>query len=144
MPNPSDPTCIFCKIIAGQIPSHRVFEDDAVFAFLDIQPLVPGHTLVIPKAHHATVMEIPPEVLGAVNQRIPSLSRAVLAATGAPACHVLVNNGSEAMQSVHHLHYHIIPRQDGDSFRIPWPAGSLDKEAGAKMAQSIKGQLNQS
>ena len=119
--------CVFCKIIAGQIPSYKVYEDDVVFAFLDVTPLMNGHTLVVPKAHHATVMETPPEVLGAINQRIPKISRAVLAATGAKACHVLVNNGSEAMQSVHHLHYHILPRAAGDSFRIPWNATPIDK-----------------
>src|SRR3954469_8223252 len=113
---PTDPNCIFCKIVAGQIPSHKVYEDDIVLAFLDIGPVVKGHTLVIPKAHHATVMEIPPEVLGAVCQRIPKIARAVLAVTGAKACHVLANNGEEAMQSVAHLHYHIMPRASGDGF----------------------------
>jgi histidine triad (HIT) family protein len=132
-----NPDCIFCKIAAGQIPAHKVYEDDTVFAFLDIGPLMTGHTLVIPKAHHATVMEIPPEVLGAVNQRIPMLAKAVLAATGAKACHVLVNNGEEAMQSVHHLHYHILPRKDGDSFRIPWNTSKLEKEAASQLAAKI-------
>jgi histidine triad (HIT) family protein len=134
---PSDPTCVFCKIIAGQIPCFKVYEDDMVLAFLDIGPIVPGHTLVIPKAHHATVMEIPPEVLGAVNQRIPKIAKAVLAEVGAPACHVLVNNGTEAMQSVHHLHYHILPRSDGDGFRIPWPSQAADKNAAGALAKAI-------
>lgn len=129
--------CIFCKIISGQIPSFKVYEDDTVFAFLDVTPLMTGHTLVVPKAHHATVMEIPPEVLGAVNARIPKISRAVLAATGRKACHVLVNNGSEAMQSVHHLHYHILPRAEGDGFHIPWNAKPIDKAAAPELAASI-------
>lgn len=137
MAGPSDANCVFCKIIAGQIPCFKVYEDDTVLAFLDIGPVVQGHTLVIPKAHHATVMEIPPEVLGAVNQRIPKLAKAVLAQTGAPACHVLVNNGTEAMQSVHHLHYHILPRSDRDGFRIPWPSQQLDKTAAAALAKAI-------
>ena len=130
--------CVFCKIIAGQIPSYKVYEDDVVFAFLDIGPLVTGHTLVVPKAHHATVMETPPEVLGAVNERIPKISRAVLAATGAKACHVLVNNGSEAMQSVHHLHYHILPRTAGDGFHIPWDAKPIDKAAAPGLVAAIQ------
>jgi histidine triad (HIT) family protein len=133
--------CIFCRIAAGQIPCFKVYEDDTVLAFLDIGPLVKGHTLVIPKAHHTTVMETPPEVLGAISQRIPQISRAVLAITGAKACHVLVNNGTEAMQSVHHLHYHILPRSPGDSFRIPWNAGTLDKAQAAEMAQAIHKQM---
>ena len=137
----TDPNCVFCKISAGQIPSFKVYEDDVVFAFLDIGPIVKGHTLVIPKAHHGTVMDIPPAVLGAVNERIPKIAKAVLAATGAKACHVLVNNGTEAMQSVHHLHYHILPREAGDGMRIPWPAGTLDKAAGAALAQAIGGKV---
>jgi histidine triad (HIT) family protein len=138
----SDSNCIFCKIIAGQIPSFKIYEDDVVFAFLDVGPLVNGHTLVVPKAHHATVMEIPPELLGAVNQRIPKISRAVLAATGAKACHVLANNGSEAMQSVHHLHYHILPRTAGDGFHIPWNATLLDKATAPDLVMAIQKGLN--
>lgn len=134
---PANPDCIFCKIIAGQIPCLKVYEDDTVLAFLDIGPLVRGHTLVIPKAHHPTVMDIPPALLGAINERIPKLAKAVLATTGANACHVLVNNGAEAMQSVPHLHYHILPRASGDSFRIPWNAGTLDKADGTSLAASI-------
>jgi histidine triad (HIT) family protein len=120
--------CVFCAIAAGEIPCFKIYEDDFALAYLDINPFSQGHTLVIPKEHHATVMAIPPEVLAAINTRIPKLARAVLAATGAKACHVLVNNGSDAMQSVAHLHYHIIPRQSGDGFHIPWPTGKLDKE----------------
>ena len=132
-----DPGCVFCKIAAGQIPCFKVYEDDVVLAFLDIGPLVRGHTLVVPKRHYATVMETPGEVLAAVNQRIPKITRAVLASTGAKACHVLVNNGAEAMQSVGHLHYHILPRMPGDSFRIPWNAGTLDKQTGAALASAV-------
>jgi histidine triad (HIT) family protein len=86
-------------------------------------------------------METPPEVLAAVSARIPMLSRAVLAATGAKACHVLVNSGSEAMQSVAHLHYHILPRKEGDTFRIPWNAGSLEKSQGSALAEAIRAKV---
>ena len=134
--------CIFCKIVAGTIPAFKVFEDDVVLAFLDIGPLVTGHVLVIPKAHHATVMETPAEVFAAISARIPALSRAVLAATGAKACNVLLNNGSEASQAVHHLHYHILPRKAGDAFRIPWNAGTLDKERAVVLAENIKRQAS--
>ena len=132
-----EPNCIFCKIIAGQIPCMKVYEDDVVLAFLDIGPLVRGHTLVIPREHHATVMETPPDLLAAVNYRMPKIARAVLAATGAKACHVLANNGAEAQQSVSHLHYHILPRESGDSFGIPWKAGTLEKQTGAALAAII-------
>src|SRR5690348_10582126 len=112
-PASTDPNCIFCKIVAGQIPCFKVYEDELLLGFLDIGPLVTGHTLIIPKAHHVTIMETPPEVLEAIGRLLPKLSKAVLEAVGANACHILVNNGSEAMQSVHHLHYHILPRKGG-------------------------------
>ena len=139
--HPTDPACIFCKIVAGQIPSFKVYEDDVIFAFLDIGPLVPGHTLVVPKAHYATVMTTPPEVLAAVNARLPALSRAVLAAVGAEACHVLVNNGASAMQTVPHLHYHVIPRQEDDGFSIPWKTHPLDKAQAPALAAAIVSRL---
>ena len=135
---PNDPNCIFCKIAAGQIPCLKVYEDDQLLGFLDIGPLVTGHTLIIPKTHHATIMETPPEVLAAIGRVLPKMSQSVLAAVGAEACHILVNNGSEAMQSVHHLHYHILPRKAGDTFRIPWNAGTLDKAQGATLAETIR------
>ena len=138
---PADPACIFCKIAAGQIPCFKVYEDEVVLAFLDIGPLVTGHTLVIPKSHHPNIMETPPETLAAISLRIPKIASAVLAQTGAKACHVLVNNGSDALQSVFHLHYHILPRSPGDSFRIPWNAGTLEKSAGAALAQAIHSRI---
>ncbi len=129
--------CIFCKIIAGQIPCYKIYEDDVVLSFLDIGPLVRGHTLVIPKQHHAALIETPPELLGAINQRLPKIARAVLAATGTKACNILVNNGAEAQQSVMHLHYHILPRATGETFRVPWNAGSLEKQTATELASAI-------
>lgn len=138
----TDSACVFCKIIAGQIPSLKVYEDDVVFAFMDIGPIVHGHVLVIPKAHYATVMETPPEVLAAVNERIPKLARAALKATGRKACHVLVNSGAEASQSVGHLHYHILPRAEGDGYHLHWPSQKLDMSAGKELASSIAKMIN--
>jgi histidine triad (HIT) family protein len=133
----TDPTCIFCKIIAGQIPCFKVYEDDVVLAFLDIGPLVHGHTLVIPKFHHTSLLDTPAETLAAINQRIPKIAHAVLAAVGAKACNLLANAGSDAQQSVMHLHYHILPRKPADTFHIPWHAGTLTKDAGAALASAI-------
>jgi histidine triad (HIT) family protein len=82
-------------------------------------------------------MEAPAELVAAVNHRMPKIARAVLAATGVKACHVLVNNGAEAQQSVGHLHYHILPRESGDGFGIPWKAGSLEKQAAAALASAM-------
>ena len=135
---PHDTSCVFCKIVAGKIPCHKIYEDDMVLAFLDIGPIVAGHALVIPKAHYQTVMDTPPEVLAAVNSRMPLLTRAVLEATGRQACHVLVNSGVEASQSVQHLHYHILPRYAGDGYRLPWPAGNLDPVEAAALREKIQ------
>ncbi|MEI8196484.1 MAG: HIT domain-containing protein [Phycisphaerae bacterium] len=138
---PHDPSCIFCRIAAGSIPSHKIYEDDKIFVFLDIGPIVTGHTLVIPKAHYADLMETPPELAAAISRHLPALTRAVLAATGTQACHVLVNNGAEASQSVRHLHYHILPRRDGDSYKLPWPAGKLASEAAVTLVSHIQSAL---
>ncbi len=134
---PHDESCIFCRIVAGSIPCHRIYEDDVVLSFLDIGPVTPGHVLVIPKAHHATVMAAPAELMAELGRRLPKLARAVTQAVNCPACHVLLNSGVEAMQSVAHLHYHIIPRRLGDSFHVPWPAGKLDTAAAQSLAASI-------
>ncbi len=133
----SDANCIFCKIVAGQIPCHKVYEDEVMLAFLDIGPIVRGHTLVIPKEHFGTVMETPGAVMAVMGARLPALVRAVLAATGTKACHVLLNNGAEASQSVGHLHYHILPRRAGDGYHVPWPAGKLEAGEAAELKGGI-------
>jgi len=137
----TDSGCIFCKIVAGQIPSFKVYEDEVCFAFLDIGPIVDGHTLVVPKDHHATLAGTPAETMAAVSARLPKIAQAVLAATGAPAFHLLVNNGPEAMQSVGHLHFHILPRRSGDSYHLSWPTKKLDMGAGKALADAIKAKL---
>jgi histidine triad (HIT) family protein len=141
MPHPSDPSCIFCKIAAGQIPCHKVYEDDLILAFLDIGPLVRGHTLIIPKAHHASLLVTPPDLAAEIARRIAPIANAVLAGVGAKACNLLINSGPEAQQSVPHLHYHILPRQTGDTFHIPWHAGKLDSAAAQTLAQAIAGKV---
>jgi histidine triad (HIT) family protein len=135
---PTDPNCIFCKIIAGQIPVFKVYEDDAVLAFLDISPIVRGHTIVIPKDHHPSLVETPPQTLATLSSKLPRITRAVLAATRAKACHLLVNNGADAMQTVPHLHYHILPRVPSDDFRIPWDAKTLDLTTAGALAMEIQ------
>jgi histidine triad (HIT) family protein len=138
----TDPTCVFCKIASGLIPSFKVFEDEVVLAFLDISPVVKGHTLVVSKQHYPSVMETPGEALAAVNQRIPAISRAVLVATGAAACSVLINNGAEAGQTVRHIHYHILPRVEGDRFDIPWNAGTLAPADAAVLQAAAKAAID--
>ena len=112
--------CIFCRIVAGELPSTKVYEDDALLAFLDINPVAKGHTLVIPKDHYADQLAAPPEVLAAIARRIPIISKAITSATNAAAFNVHQCNGAAAGQVVFHLHYHIIPRMMGDGAMAPW------------------------
>ena len=129
---------IFKKIIAGEIPSHRVYEDEHVFAFLDISPLSVGHTLVIPKEPAETLDALSAEAAAAVGRALPRLCRAVMRATGATAYNVLQNNGAAAHQVVRHVHFHIIPKYaDGSGLGIGWPATSLDHAKGTQLARKI-------
>ena len=126
---------IFTKILAGEIPCHRVYEDDKVLAFLDINPLSRGHVLVIPKEPAETLDQLSDESAAAIGRVLPRLSRAVLAATGARHFNVLQNNGAPAHQAVFHVHFHIIPKLDNAGLGIEWPAGKLTD--GAELARAI-------
>lgn len=129
---------IFAKIIAGAIPCHRVYEDDKVFAFLDVGPLSRGHTLVIPKEPAVTLDQLSDDSAAAIGRVLPKICRAVMKATGATAYNVLQNNGPLAHQAVMHVHFHIIPKyDDGSGLGIKWGAGKLDSAAGAEFAKAI-------
>lgn len=110
--------CLFCKIIAGGIPSAKVYEDDNVFAFLDINPVNPGHTLVIPKEHHPRLSDTPADVAADIMRVVPKIMKAVMKAVDASACNIGVNNGELAGQVVEHTHLHIMPRFEGDGYDI--------------------------
>jgi histidine triad (HIT) family protein len=111
---------IFGKIIRGEIPCHRVYEDDAVLAFLDVNPLAPGHTLVVPKEAVATLDRLSDESSAAIGRVLPRIARAVMAATDATAFNVLQNNGVLAHQAVFHVHFHIIPRFEDRGLGLGW------------------------
>lgn len=117
---------IFDKILAGEIPCHEVYRDEHVLAFLDINPLSPGHVLVIPTEAKAFLHELSDESSAAIGRVLPRLCRAVMAASGADAYNVLQNNGAAAHQAVFHVHFHIIPRVADQGLGIGWPAGSLE------------------
>lgn len=126
---------IFSKILAGEIPCHRVHEDEHVLAFLDIAPLAPGHTLVIPKEAKAHLHELSDESAAAIGRCLPRICRAILAETGATAFNVLQNNGAAAHQAVMHVHFHVIPKfSDGRGLGLEWKPGS-DPEAAARAAR---------
>jgi histidine triad (HIT) family protein len=106
--------CIFCSIVDGDIPSHKVYEDEQTYAFLDANPLARGHALVIPKAHHERVDDMPDDLAAAVGRTIARVAPAVEAAVDAPASTIAYNNGAEAGQEVPHVHAHIVPRFEDD------------------------------
>jgi len=118
-------TTLFEKIIAGDIPCHKVYEDDFVFAFLDIAPLSKGHTLVIPKEAVAYLHELSEDAAKALGKALVKVSAAVLEATGATAYNILQNNGAEAHQVVDHVHFHIIPKFGDEGLAIEWVPNEL-------------------
>jgi len=134
--------CVFCKMVAGEIPVAKVYEDEAVFAFLDIGPISDGHTLVIPKEHCTRIHECAPGILGDVALRLGKIAKAVVAAVNADGYNVLSNNGPAAGQVVDHLHFHVVPRKTGDGVFTEWPsyrykAGQIEKLA-AKIRENLK------
>jgi len=114
--------CVFCKIVAGQIPVTKIYEDEVVLAFLDIGPISDGHTLVIPKQHFEKLHDCQAEVLGQVASRLGKVAKAVAAGMNCQGYNLLCNNGRAAGQLVEHLHFHIIPRNEGDGVFDHWPA----------------------
>ena len=138
MPTHHDENCIFCKIINGDIPSHKVYEDDHVLAFLDIGPIAKGHTLVIPKHHAETIADLPESEAAACGAVIPKIAAAVQKVTQCTAYNVLQNNGKLAGQAVFHVHFHIIPRYDSETgLRYQWAPGELDASDATSLKQAI-------
>jgi histidine triad (HIT) family protein len=126
--------CIFCKIVKGELGAQKVFENDRCVAFLDINPVSWGHTLVVPRAHFDTWLDLPPDILSALTQTAQQVARGVLRATGAPGFNLLMNNHACSGQAIPHAHFHVIPRKPEDGVKYSWPAkpyppGELDKAA---------------
>jgi len=133
---------IFSKILSGDIPCHKIYEDDQVLAFLDIGPLADGHTLVIPKQPAATLDALSDQAAAALGRVLPRLCRAVQKVSGCEAYNVLQNNGPLAHQAVMHVHFHIIPKPDAASgLGVGWPAKELDAERAAELAAEIRAAL---
>jgi histidine triad (HIT) family protein len=131
---------VFSKILRGEIPCHRIYEDDHVLAFLDVNPIARGHTLVIPKEPAETLDQLSDESAAAIGRVLPRLARAVIAATGQRAFNVLQNNGPSAHQAVFHVHFHIIPKyDDGTGLGVGWRASPLAD--GAELAKAIASKL---
>lgn len=113
--------CIFCKIVQGQIPCAKIYEDDHVLSFLDINPINAGHALVLPKKHYTTLFELPSADLQACMLASQKLSQAVYRAVGATGLNLLQNNFRSAGQLIEHVHFHLIPRFEDDGFMRSWP-----------------------
>lgn len=133
--------CIFCKIVAGEIPAARIYEDDVALAFLDIGPISEGHTLVIPKQHFEKLHECPAELLAQVSGCLGRIASAVVAATDADGYNLLCNTGRAAGQLVDHVHFHIIPRNAGDGVFNRWPSSKYPEGRAEALAESIRKNL---
>jgi histidine triad (HIT) family protein len=125
------PECIFCKIVKGEIPCAKIMEDDRVLSFVDINPINPGHALVIPKKHCHTLFDMDPEDLQACILAAQKVGRAVHRSVGAEGVNLVQNNYRAAGQLIDHAHFHLIPRHEGDGFLTSWPGkpyapGGLD------------------
>ncbi len=129
--------CAFCEIVAGRRPAHRVLDDAVAVAFLDARPLFPGHTLLVPRAHHETLVDLPGDCVAPLFTRVRSLARAVEEALGARGSFVALNN--RVSQSVPHLHVHVVPRRPRDGLRgFFWPRRSYDSH---DEAEEVAGRL---
>jgi histidine triad (HIT) family protein len=136
---PADPDCLFCKIVAGEIPATIVAEDERTIAFMDINPATRGHALVVPREHAADVFAIDPADLQAVAASAQRIAQRAREKLGAAGVNLLNSSGAAAWQTVFHFHLHVIPRYDGDPLRLPWipaPGDMDDIKAAAEQLRS--------
>lgn len=136
-----DPSCIFCKIVAGEIPSIRVLETDLAIVLLDINPVIKGHLLIIPRDHYPQLGDMPDRLAAHAGSLLPRLVRGSVAAVGADASNIVINSGVVAGQTIDHCHWHVIPRFDGDPVRWPWPHDSYTGDEMVELASRIRGHL---
>jgi histidine triad (HIT) family protein len=134
-----DPDCIFCKIVAGELPSALVDEDDRTISFMDIAPATRGHALVVPRAHAADLLSVGEEDLLAVASAAQRLAGRAKERLGADGVNLLNACGAVAFQSVFHFHVHVIPRYEGDGLRLPWVPAPGDPAQIEAAAQDLRG-----
>jgi histidine triad (HIT) family protein len=137
----SDPNCIFCKIIAGEIPSFKLFEDDETFAFMDINPASEGHALVIPKEHAADVHAVSDAAIAATVKTAKKIAAAIDETLSPAGLNLLQCNGPAAAQSVFHFHMHVLPRSEGDDLKLNWGPKPGDMDAIGAVAERIRAKL---
>ncbi|MBO0769507.1 MAG: HIT family protein [Solirubrobacterales bacterium] len=130
--------CIFCKIIAGELPAHKLYEDERTFAFLDVNPGSRGHLLVVPKTHAADILTVEPADLAAVATTAQAMAKHVKARLGADGVNIINSCGAAAWQTVFHLHFHVIPRYPDDGLVLPWKPAPADQGDLAKLADELR------
>ena len=136
-----DPSCVFCKIVAGEIPSFKLYEDGETLAFMDINPVHDGHCLVIPKEHYPTVFDVAPDAFAATARTAIKVAKAVNAATNPDGLNLIQSNGPGAAQSVQHFHLHVLPRRMMDGLAINWGLRPGDRARIAEVAKRIRAAL---
>jgi histidine triad (HIT) family protein len=134
----SDPECIFCKIVAGELPGTIVDEDERTISFMDINPATRGHALVIPRKHARDLLEIEPDELQAVAVAAQRLAKLVPERLGADGVNLINSCGAVAWQTIFHFHIHVIPRYEGDPLRLPWVPGPGDADEIAAAAEALR------
>ena len=137
----TDPDCIFCKIIAGEIPSFKIYEDSETFAFMDINPANEGHALVIPREHARDVYSVSDAAIAATVKTAKRIATAVDKTLNPEGLNLLQCNGPAAAQSVMHFHMHVLPRRDGDDLKLNWGLEAGDMDAIGQLAQRIRDNL---
>jgi histidine triad (HIT) family protein len=135
---PRDPDCIFCKIVAGELPATIVDEDEHTIAFMDINPATRGHALVIPRAHATDLLSLPLEDLDACMRGAQRLAHRMKEALGADGINVLNSCGPAAWQTVFHFHLHVVPRYDHDPLQLPWVPAEGDMDEIANAAEELR------
>lgn len=135
------PDCIFCKIIKGEIPTDKVYEDKAALAFLDISPVNKGHVLVIPKQHFETLLDLPDKVLHQTMKIVKKTAKAVMLALNADGFNISMNNFGAAGQIVSHVHFHVIPRFSKDGLKH-WPGKEYKGNESKEIAKKISSKLH--
>jgi histidine triad (HIT) family protein len=133
----ADPDCIFCKVLAGELPATIIDEDERTISFMDIAPATRGHALVIPRVHSADLLSVEPEDLAAAALAAQRLTRRMKERLGADGVNLLNSCGAVAFQTVFHFHIHVIPRYEGDSLRLPWVPAAGDPQEIAAAAQEL-------
>ncbi len=136
-----DAECVFCRIVAGELPSEKVFENEFVLAFLDINPTSRGHTLVVPKDHYKDLLSTPEQALREVVAVLPKVAAAVVRATGAAGFNVLQSNSACAGQVVPHIHFHVVPRRKGDGIGLGFRQAPAVRDELSKTAAAIRAAL---